>query len=41
VVADRIVVALTRGLTDLPVGDRCDAVLGEEPLGGVEQQFAR
>ena len=42
VVADRVVITLTCRLADLPVGHRCDAVLGEEPFGGgVEEEFAR
>lgn len=39
VVADGRIVALPGGLADLTVGDREDAVLGEEPLGGGEDRF--
>jgi hypothetical protein len=41
VVADRRVVALARGLADLPAGDRRHAVLGEQPLGRRHDRLAR
>ena len=41
VVADGGVVALARGLADLPVGHRVDAVLGEQPLGCGQDGLAR
>lgn len=39
VVADRRVVALLCGLADPAVGHRVDPVLGEQPLGGVQDPF--